>query len=87
MATVKIKGMRCQHCVDSTQQALEKIARISDVKVDLEKGEATYQGDVDVRIVKEAILKIGFEYSFCFQVCKYADDFTSIFIPFFNSKS
>ena len=61
MATITIKGMRCQHCVGSTQQALEKIPGISDVKVDLEKGEATYQGDVDIQIVKEAITKIGFE--------------------------
>jgi copper chaperone len=61
MATVKIKGMRCQHCVGSTRQALEKISGISDIKVDLEKGEATYQGDVDFKTVKDAIEKIGFE--------------------------
>ena len=61
MATVKIKGMSCQHCVGSTRQALEKIPGISDVQVDLEKGEATYQGDVDSQIVKDAIAKIGFE--------------------------
>jgi copper chaperone len=61
MTTVKIKGMSCQHCVGSTRQALEKIPGISDVNVDLEKGEASYQGEVDVRIVKEAITQIGFE--------------------------
>ena len=61
MATVKIKGMSCQHCVGSTKQALEKIPGISDVKVDLEKGEATYQGNVESKLVKEAITKIGFE--------------------------
>jgi copper chaperone len=61
MATIAIKGMHCQHCVGSTKQALEKIPGISDVKVDLEKGLATYQGNIDVKIVKEAIVKIGFE--------------------------
>jgi copper chaperone len=61
MATITIKGMRCQHCVGSTRQALEKIPGVSDVKVDLEKGEATYQGDVDAKTIKEAIEKIGFE--------------------------
>jgi copper chaperone len=61
MATVKIKGMSCGHCVNSTKQALEKIPGISDVKVDLDKGEATYRGDVDAKIIKEAISKIGFE--------------------------
>jgi len=61
MATVKIKGMSCQHCVNSTKEALEKIPGVSDVKVNLEKGEATYQGEVDAKVIKEAISKIGFE--------------------------
>ena len=61
MATVKIKGMHCGHCVHSTKQALEKIPGISEVTVDLEKGEATYKGDVDKLVVKEAITRIGFE--------------------------
>ena len=61
METVKIKGMSCGHCVNSTKEALEKIPGISNVKVDLEKGEATYQGDVDIQIIKDAISKIGFE--------------------------
>jgi copper chaperone len=61
MATVKIKGMSCGHCVNSTKQALEKIPGISDVNVDLEKGEATYKGEIDIQIIKEAISKIGFE--------------------------
>jgi copper chaperone len=61
MATVKIKGMRCQHCVGSTKEALEKIQGVTEVKVNLEKGEATYQGEVESKIVKEALTKIGFE--------------------------
>ena len=61
MATVKIKGMRCQHCVGSTREALEKIPGVTEVKVDLEKGEATYQGEVEGKIIKEAITKIGFD--------------------------
>ena len=61
MATVKIKGMSCGHCVASTKETLEKIPGISDVEVNLEKGEATYQGEVDIQVIKEAISKIGFE--------------------------
>ncbi len=61
METVKIKGMSCGHCVNSTKNALEAIEGISDVKVDLEKGEATYDGDIDAEIIKEAISGIGFE--------------------------
>ena len=61
MATVQIKGMTCQHCAASTKEALEKIPGVKDVNVDLDKGEATYSGDVDQQKIKEAITKIGFE--------------------------
>ena len=61
MNTVKIKGMSCQHCIASTTKALEALPGISDVQVDLDKGEARYEGEVDTQSVKEAIAKIGFE--------------------------
>ena len=61
MATVKIKGMSCQHCVGSTQKALEQIPGIKNVIVNLEKGEASYEGNVDVETVKKAVTNIGFE--------------------------
>lgn len=61
MATVKIKGMSCQHCVGSTKEALEKIPGIQNVVVDLDKGEAIYEGEVSAEDVKQAITAIGFE--------------------------
>lgn len=61
MTTIKIKGMNCQHCVGATRKALENVTGISNVQVDLEKGEATFDGQVDIQTVKEAIAKIGFE--------------------------
>ena len=61
MATVQIKGMTCKHCVASTKEALEKIPGVTDVEVDLDKGQATYRGEVDQEKIKEAITKIGFE--------------------------
>ncbi len=61
MTTVSIKGMSCSHCVASTKKALEEIPGISNVNVNLENNEASFDGDVDTNIVKEAIEKIGFE--------------------------
>ena len=61
MTTVKIKGMSCQHCVASTIKALEGLAGVSNLQVDLDKGEARYEGEVDLQTIKEAIEKIGFE--------------------------
>ncbi len=61
MATVKIKGMSCQHCVGSVSKALKAIPGITDVQVDLEKGEASYEGNIDLDRVRQAIRSIGFE--------------------------
>jgi copper chaperone len=63
MPTVKVKGMSCQHCVASVTKALSEIEGISDVQVNLENGEATFneQNPVDEQIVKDAISNIGFE--------------------------
>ena len=61
MATVQIKGMTCQHCVASTKKALEGLPGIEKVQVDLDKGQASYSGNVDQKKIKETIEKIGFE--------------------------
>ena len=61
MATIQIKGMSCKHCVASVTSALQGISGISDVNVDLDRGEASYQGDVDEQQVAQAVAAIGFE--------------------------
>ncbi len=61
MTTISIKGMSCPHCVASVTKALEDIAKISNVRVDLDKAEASYDGEIPTDLVKAAIAKIGFE--------------------------
>lgn len=63
MSTVKIKGMRCGHCVGSVTKALEALEGVSNVKVDLAKGEAVYDESAPVEInkIRAAISAIGFE--------------------------
>lgn len=63
MATIKINGMKCQHCVSSVTKALEAIDGVSNVSVDLDNGEASYAADADVSPdqIRAAIRKIGFE--------------------------
>ena len=63
MATVKINGMRCGHCVGAVTKALGEISGISNVSVNLEKGEASYDeaSPVAIEKIKEAISGIGFE--------------------------
>jgi copper chaperone len=61
MTPVKIKGMSCQHCVQSVAEALEKLDGVQSVVVDLDKGEAQIEGAADPAAIKAAIDKIGFE--------------------------
>ena len=63
MPTIKVKGMSCQHCVASVTKALSEIEGITDVQVNLEKGEATFseQSPVAEQTIKDAIARIGFE--------------------------
>lgn len=62
MPVVKIQGMSCGHCVASVTEALKKIPGLSEVEVDLEKGEASYAAapEVSSADVKKAIRDIGF---------------------------
>jgi copper ion binding protein len=62
-AVLKVKGMSCQHCVMSVTKALGQLEGIQNVKVDLPKGEVSFEntrGVVQDRIQK-AITDAGFE--------------------------
>ena len=61
MATIKVQGMKCQHCAGSTQKALEGIDGISNVQVDLDSGQVSFDGTADMEIIKAAVSKAGFE--------------------------
>jgi copper chaperone len=63
MKTVKIKGMTCNHCVMAVTRTLEKIDGVKNVKVDLQKGEATFDEakPVDMEVVKGGIKKAGYD--------------------------
>jgi copper chaperone len=57
MATYKIDGMTCQHCVRSVERALSKVPGVDHVReVSLERGEAEILGtpadDVVVRAIE-----------------------------------
>lgn len=62
MTTIKISGMSCGHCVGAVTKALSDMDGISNVNVDLEKGEANYDETAPVALekIKEVISGIGF---------------------------
>lgn len=63
MAIIKIKGMSCGHCVGAVTGVLESVDGISDVRVDLEKGQAEFleTAPVDMDRVAELIRDAGYE--------------------------
>jgi len=61
MGTIKVQGMKCQHCAGSTKKALEEIEGLSAVQVDLDSGQVSFDGTADMETIKAAVSKAGFE--------------------------
>lgn len=52
MEKIKIQGMSCQHCVMSVTKALGNLAGVKGLKVDLVKGEATFDNTQNIPFEK-----------------------------------
>ncbi len=63
MKTIKVEGMTCDHCVMAVTRALEGIDGVKNVKVNLKKGQATFDetAPVDMKTIKEKIEDAGYE--------------------------
>lgn len=60
MTTVRIRGMKCQHCTGAVQKALEALGATG-VEMDLAKGEARFAGALDPEALRRAITALGYE--------------------------
>jgi len=60
---LKVKGMSCNHCVMSVTKALDKLDGFKNVKVDLQKGEVSFDNTkaLELEKVEKAITDAGFE--------------------------
>ena len=54
--SLQVKGMSCEHCVQSVTQALEALDGISKVKVRLKRARADVQYDPD-RVTPDAMIE------------------------------
>ncbi len=61
MLQLKVSGMTCGHCVAAVGQAVRAVAGAKDVKVDLEHGEVTIDGNPDPAAVRAAIESEGYQ--------------------------
>jgi len=63
MEKLRIQGMTCQHCVMSVTKALGSIPGIKGLKVDLVKGEATFENtqDIPMQNIRKAVEEAGYK--------------------------
>lgn len=61
--TVKIKGMTCQHCAMAVKKSLQEVAGVTDIQIDMGKGEAVLEHSqpIDNTMVKTKIEKAGYD--------------------------
>jgi copper chaperone len=62
MEKLKIQGMSCQHCVMSVTKALGTLPGIKELKVDLVKGEATFENtqNISPANIRKAVEDAGY---------------------------
>ena len=59
--TLKVSGMSCMHCVARVEKAIASVDGVTDVKVSLENGEATVDGNFDVAAAVKAVADAGYD--------------------------
>ena len=63
MRNIKITGMSCEHCAKAVVKALSEIEGVTNVKVNLSKGEASFEEShpIDENVLREKIQKAGYQ--------------------------
>jgi copper ion binding protein len=62
--TIKVKGMSCDHCVHAVREALEGLAGVSSVTVDLDSGQAVLVAAeaIDQAAISQVIDEAGYDF-------------------------
>ncbi|MFA5550627.1 MAG: heavy-metal-associated domain-containing protein [Trueperaceae bacterium] len=60
MTELKIQGMSCSHCSAAVERALQGVAGVTAVEVDLEGGSATVQGAAALADLVAAVTEEGY---------------------------
>ena len=55
-----VNGMTCGHCEKAVQNALKSVPGVQDVRVNLQDGTATVQGDADPQALVAAVTDEGY---------------------------
>ena len=63
MTTYAIEGMTCANCVRHVSEAIESVAGVTAVLVDLGSGSAEVQGEASALAIAEAVKEAGYAVS------------------------
>ena len=58
---LKVKGMMCNHCKAAVERGLAALPGVTGVTVDLARGVALVEGDVDDEVLAKAVVDLGYE--------------------------
>lgn len=61
MKEFKVEGMMCNHCKATVEKGLAQLEGVEQVTVDLAKGIAYVEGNVDDAAVRQKVIELGFE--------------------------
>lgn len=61
MITLNVVGMTCQHCVHAVTQALQAVAGVESVSVNLQDGRARVDGKADPQLLVRALEQEGYQ--------------------------
>lgn len=59
--TYTVKGMTCQHCVDSVTEEVSQVAGVERARVELAGGRLTVTGSADAAAIRAAVDEAGYE--------------------------
>lgn len=61
MIALKVDGMTCGHCSAAVKRALEAVAGVTSVAVNLERGHAQVTGEADLHALLAAVADEGYQ--------------------------
>ena len=61
MKEFKVEGMMCNHCKATVEKGLAQLEGVEQVTVDLAKGIAYVEGNIDEKTVRAKVVELGFE--------------------------
>lgn len=58
--TISVKGMSCEHCEQTVEEALRDVNGITDATADHEGEQVSVEGDADITVLIQAVEDAGY---------------------------